>query len=86
MKKLFAITITTHKDYSGSSGFFLDDGTPVGRILHMSKVQIDPNETLYCYDIESSKEIYDALKSGKNNLYRVSNYAVDLCSTVYVMQ
>ena len=57
MKTLFVITITLRKKYNLDAGFFTDTGHPVGRILDIREIRIDPQETLYSYDVETTEEV-----------------------------
>lgn len=83
MKELFVITIRTKKDYSNISGFFTDGGAPVGRILDIKKNTIDPKNAFFLYDVETTEDMFLALKSGEAKLYRIEDYTIDKCSTFY---
>ena len=83
MKTLFVITITLKKKYNLEAGFFTDTGHPIGRILHIREIRIDPQETLYSYDVETTEDINKALKDGTSKLYRIEDYSVTMCGTAY---
>jgi hypothetical protein len=81
---IFVFTLTTKQDcFEKAICIFFADGDIIGRILNKSKLVIDSENVLYAYDVESTKDIYQLIESGKKQLYRVSEYNVSPCSTWY---
>ncbi len=84
MKHIYAFTISTKEKYFEEGDCIAGkDGNLIGRVLHCLKVETAPNGTYYSYDVESSPEYFEKLKSGYQ-LYKVSEFSVHECSTYYI--
>ena len=82
--EIFAFTLTTKQDcFEKGDCVFSADGDTVGRVLRRLKVAVDPENVFYSYDVESTRDTYQIIESGKKQLYRVSEYKVSPCSTLY---
>ena len=83
MKHIYAFTISTKEKYYEEGDCIAGhDGDLIGRVLHCLKIEIDPENIYYSYDVESTPEYYEKLKSGYQ-LYKVSEFSVHECSTYY---
>jgi hypothetical protein len=83
-KEIFAFTLTTKQDcFEKGDCVFASDGDTIGRVLRRLKVEVDPENVFYSYDIESTKNTYQLIESGEKQLYRVSECHVSPCSTWY---
>ena len=82
--EIFAFTLMTKQDcFEKGDCVFSADGDTVGRVLRRLKVAVDPENVFYSYDVESTRDTYQIIESGKKQLYRVSEYKVSPCSTWY---
>ena len=77
---IFAFTLYTETELEETDAIFDTTGELVGRILRKHNLY---NGNHFSYDIESTKEDYENIKSGKIKLYNIINYSIHTCSTWY---
>lgn len=80
---ILAFTLYTETDWSDGI-IFGADGDTLGRVLHKTTPCCD--NTMYSYDIESTKETFEKLQNGKIRLYGIEKYSIGHCSTWYTHQ
>ena len=56
-------TVSNEKFYDKGDIIFSKDGDTVGRVLKCLKVTTPGDEVFYAYDIESTKDVYDKMRS-----------------------
>lgn len=84
MTTIFAFTLHTNWDYYEKGDcVFTNTGDTIGRIIRKSRVDIPGEKVFYTYDVESTKENFERIKSGDVILYKIKNYSVSNCSTLY---
>ena len=77
---------TETKFYDKGDTLFSDNGKLIGRVLKCLKVDIDEDNVFYSYDIESTRDVYEALEKGNMRIWRLDNYTVSTCSTRYYQE
>lgn len=84
MKSIFTITVITKENYGeGDPTLFTENGDMVGRTLAYRKNDIDSDNVFYSFDIETSEEMYNKLKSGEIKLYHLKEYSVHKSNLTY---
>lgn len=84
MKSIFAFSLSTKSDYYEKGDIiFSDKGDTLGRVIRRMKVAIPGEEIYYSYDVESTVEDYENIKSNAVKLYKIKEYSVRDCSTIY---
>ena len=85
MNSIFAFSMSTEtKFYDKGDTIFSDNGEVIGRVLKCMKVNIDEENVLYSYDIESTKDVYEALDKGDMRIWKLEKYTISTCSTWYI--
>ncbi len=84
MSSLFVFSMSTEtRFYEKGDIIFSDNGDVIGRVLKCSEVDIDEDNVYYAYDIESTKDVYEALENGNMRIWNLDKYTISTCSTWY---
>lgn len=84
MNDPFVITITTNESNPKEGrSFFTDKGECIGRVLHIRKNDIDPDNPFSSYDVETSEKLYRQLSEGTAKIYGLEDYTIGKSVTHY---
>ena len=84
MNSILAFSMSSKtRFYEKGDILFSDKGDVIGRVLKCLEVDIDADNVFYAYDIESTKDVYEALENGSMRIWKLNEYTVSKCSTWY---
>ncbi len=79
---IFNITIEQDK-YRSDDEMIGDDSSVIGRVLFGERIVMKNGDSLYTYDVESKKEVFEKLKFGKTRIAGLDDYMIADSATVY---
>ncbi len=79
---IFNITID-HDKYRSDDEMIGDDGSVIDRVLFGETIFMKNGNSLYTYDVESQKEIFEKLKFGRIRIVGLDDYMIAESATVY---
>lgn len=82
---IFNITIDQDK-YRSDDEMIGDDGCVIGRVIFGEPIIMKNGASLYTYDVESKKEVFEKLKFGKVRIVGLDDYLISDSATVYRIQ
>ena len=84
MEHPYIFNITIEQDLYHSDGEMIgDDGSVIGRVLFGEEITMKNGNSLYTYDVESKKEIFEKLKFGKLRIAGLDDYMIADSTIVY---